>query len=209
MRKLLLLWFVLILLFSSCNQEQKPIKTETINTIDLFQYKTGNSWIYEVTFFHEDSTLSPTISNDTITVLGDSVIRGNVYKTIRYTQLGSPNITFYRDSSGFLIDNSGKIIFSLINSGLQFNHKTILNGIDTIFSSFDVTDRTLRNVVIPFGNFNAFKKTSFITTHLNNELIRRTANSFYASGIGLISFNKFFLGTKKGDITWNLVKIEF
>jgi len=196
-------------LLVSCRQEPAIDKLAVPNTIDLFQYKTGNTWVYEVIISHEDPSVIPTFaSNDTITVVGDSLIRGHIYKKIRIIESGGRSISFYRDSIGCLINNSGKILFSMINQGLLYNHTFVVSGKDTIYSFFDLMDGASRNINVPFGNFNAYSKTRFTTFPTPKEPIKRVSQSLYAPGIGLISYEKFFIGSKRASITSKLIQLK-
>jgi hypothetical protein len=193
----------------SCQQEPAVVKVAVPNTIDLFQYKTGNMWVYEVIVTQDDSSIIPTFANnDTITVLGDSLIRGHVYKKISETEFGGKSISFYRDSVGCLINSSGKILVSMINQGLLYNHTFVVSGKDTIYSFFDLMDGASRNINVPLGNFNAFSKTRFTTFPTPKEPIKRISQSFYAPGIGLISYEKFFIGSKRASITSKLIQLK-
>lgn len=209
MTKTIQLFILGLIILFGCKKEKEITNVNEIpNTIDLFRYNTGNFWIYRVIETHEDSTKEPKIwPNDTILVEGDSTFRGKVYKKIRATRLSSRTLDFYRDSLGFLINNSGKIIFSTRVQGIAYNHFVSISNTDTLYKYFDIIDGGLKDhVTQTFGSFKTYLMTRFYTLSFTPEKIMRTAKSYYAPGFGLVHYEDFYIGTKRGLITSELIK---
>lgn len=209
MKKKIFIVFAISCLLISCRNDESMVKTVLPNTIELFHYQTGTMWVYEVLNTPEDSSEVPTFfDNDTIKVIGDSLIRGQVYKIIALKEFGNRNLQFYRDSSGCLINSSGKILFSMVNQGLIYNQTFFVIGNDTIYNFFDISDGASRNIQVPLGNFYAFSKIRFTNFPTLKETIQRISPSYYAPGIGLIWYEKFFLGSKRAKMTSKLIALR-
>ena len=201
--------FVGSCLLIGCGQDPSIVKMSLPNTIELFHYKTGTIWVYEVLVTPEDTAAAPTlINNDTIRVIGDSLIRGNVYKIISLKEFGNRNLQFYRDSSGCLINSSGKIIFSMVNQGLIYNKTFFVIGNDTLYNFFELSDGASRNIQVPLGNFYALSKIRFTNFPTPKETIQRVSPTYYAPGIGLIWYERFFLGSKRAKMTSKLIELK-
>ena len=85
-----------------------------ITNPDFLPDTDSNYWVYDV--YRVDTSGTETLlGRDTMTV-SDSVFNSNTYKVYTYKLLpNSPRInqTFMRDSSGYMIDQFGKVMFAV------------------------------------------------------------------------------------------------
>lgn len=115
----------------ACEKTPNEPASETKKDISYFPLSTGSYWVNNT--YQIDSTENETLisENDTMRIIGDSVINGNTYKVFYGKETGIAQglvKRFFRDSSGCIVNNSGKIFFS------------INNFIDTLYSSFTTWD---------------------------------------------------------------------
>jgi len=212
--KLTNLIVILVLsIFYSCKKDKDPKAPdpviETTNTMDLLQYKTGNYWVYQVTYTPEDTANSSVITdNDSIIVAGDTVIMGNTYKVIIRTEGNDVFSYFYRDSSGFLIDNIGQIFFSSKVHNVAFNHYSNVYKNDTIHGHFDIIDGSLKSISMPAGDFKAYNRMRFNFYNGPTERIERKTITAFAPGTGIVYYEKFYIGSKHGSVIGRLLRYK-
>ena len=111
MLKYLLLLTVVVVLFSC----KKKNDNQTPSAYTYYPMKVGNYWVYE--WFYTDTTGVYTGNSgpaDSVYVRTDTVINGNTYYVLDDYNGSSLGGTF-RDSSGYLVDVSGRIYFSTQN----------------------------------------------------------------------------------------------
>jgi len=126
--------------------------------------------------------------NDTVKVIGDSIIDGITYAKILKKEYGfSPRLEVFlrRDSPGYIVNEKGNILFSQND----FN--------DTLFSQIIGTpekpymhwwymmEEYSENVILPVGQFNSVlnRKQTLIYLQEPNQPIKYL-NNFYAPNIG-------------------------
>jgi hypothetical protein len=112
MKKILALT-ILSLAVLSCKKDKitpEPIPSNSYTHVTT----TGSYWVYE--WYDVDSTGNETPSNvswkDTIRIVGDTVINGEVFQHYKGKQFNQFMDYFQRDSSGYVIRPDGKISYS-------------------------------------------------------------------------------------------------
>jgi hypothetical protein len=110
-------------LFTACKKDKielaiAPITEETeIHQEAAYVFPTtiGSYWIYG--WYETDNlgnkTLLPTV--DTISIIGDTLLNNSLYTIYNESFLGNDLIKYKRDSSGYIIDNFGKIEYSYVD----------------------------------------------------------------------------------------------
>ena len=112
---------ILALFIASCSKEGsnpvEPINAQEKVT-DYYPMGVGNYWIYE--YYTSDSTLNFIDQNiiDSVYVEKDSICNGNVYAVVCSSYWSGQ--TLIRDSSDYLVTNTGKKIFTIAKDTSNF-----------------------------------------------------------------------------------------
>lgn len=139
-----LIGIFITVLVNSCKKETEEMNTDTHtgNPYDTYPYtqlKVGNYWIYER--FHYNPTLVSFNIFDSMFIEKDTMINNFLfYKKVSVNgfYLMQPRVQFLRDSSNFVVDENGRIIFTMMGKqGDRFDYwpETNASG-DTIRQSF-------------------------------------------------------------------------
>ena len=189
MNKYLLLLVLAISLFS-CKKNSTP----TVSAYTYYPMKPGNYWVYE--WFYTDTTGVYTGNSgpaDSIVVRTDTLIRGNTYYILddyNGASLGG----IFRDSSGYLVDVTGKIYFSAQNFSHVLNTDTLFVG-NTSMPNVIFSWMMYNNVaaVTPAANFNTIQyKGTFIYDSLFGTNPKYYVADDYAQNTGLVLSHEFF-----------------
>ena len=178
-------------LLSSCHKENTGNQAPEP---DFVQLNTGNYWIYS--FYKVDTNGVETLLPDTDSayISGDTLINGIRYfikitgdfplKESDAMPMYSQK-TFLRDSSGYLVNEVGFILFARDNFSTVIRTDTI-EGL--LWSEYRMTGKDSL-VAVPAGNFNT--RTMAVAYYpLNPDYpwgVRRTVN-VYGEGVGLIKY---------------------
>lgn len=182
--------FIFALLCFSCEKEE-IVENEGITSNTTFITSPGSFWIYDVVAIDVDNSITDTGIRDTVTVLGDTIINGSTYTQYYGTFMGGQHkSSFFRDSSGYIVNNLGSIIYSY----MHFEDTIIgtsMNMFDTYTFFVDESNTTFS---VPAGNFNsAVRQTDFYK--MDGSAIDTCGNMFYsqknryAPEVGLIFQN--------------------
>lgn len=108
MKKILAL-STLVLFFASCKKDKvEPATTENPGASYTYVHTTGSYWVYD--WYQVDSTGTETpfpAWKDTIRIVGDTTINGNVFQIFRGTDMGMHLEYYSRDSSGYIVSPGG------------------------------------------------------------------------------------------------------
>jgi len=192
MRKVLS-FTTLALLIISCKKE----KTNTPVPIDepTYTYVTtnGSYWVYDL--YDVDSLGNETLlpQKDTIKVTGDTVVNGKTYYKFVGGTLGNSNqVTFQRDSSGYIVSlNHGSIMYSFNNVA------SVINSFSDDIFSYSTGFENNQNVATAFGVKNAFvgyyqvSKNDGTPINVCNDLFVKFY-THYVSGIGMVQTETAF-----------------
>ncbi|MBN1198753.1 MAG: hypothetical protein JXA23_05335 [Bacteroidales bacterium] len=151
------------LLLASCNKDNSN-DPPLLPGPDYRALKTGNYWIFEG--YQQDSAgaFQPTGDTDSAYISGDTVINGKTYfirheKPFILTQ--TQQVSYLRDSSGYLVDHLGNILMSETNFSDTLKVDTtapflyygyaMMTGNDSLVSvpAGDIPSVTMRLTVIP------------------------------------------------------------
>lgn len=147
-----------VCLFLACKRDKglaeqiTPDKTEINTTYPNFgKLAVGNYWIYRRYLVDTSGNRMTTNTIDSCYISKDTIINGKVFYKMYRPNTYLSNNTFLRDSSGCIITNSGKIIFSPQEFSVVYNIG---------YSTVSVTD-TIAKAIYLMRN-----KDSLITTDL-------------------------------------------
>lgn len=147
MKNLIFACFALgIVTLVSCKKEQdpSPIVPESSQPTFSFQSQPGSYWVYLV--YKIDTTGTETLLSyrDSVYVMNDSIINGQSYKHYRGTWLGNTGDLLMRDSSGFIVNPFGNILYNYIGYT-----DTVSSHNDGIFTSYGMTASGTFSITTP------------------------------------------------------------
>lgn len=179
------------ILFSCRNDDDNGTHPNTPSSnADYLPANSANRWVYDI--YRVDSSGAETfIMTDTMTVK-DTLFNGLNYQFYKYRLLPSQTYrsgSLMRDSSGYMINPSGKVVFAVnpLNTVLR------TDSIGSVYVSTYEMKRETGGVNVPVGTFhdvlnyrNTFAYNSGITPPAGMPAIRHYHNR-YARNIGLVS----------------------
>lgn len=193
----------------SCQDDEDASRTEPFDVTFadvppvFLPLAVGNYWIYEIakvdTFGNEE--LLPL--NDTISIVGDTILNGETFYVMVDGLLGfGPKYTFVRDSSGFLLELNGNILYS----SSQFDE--VLTTVVTGPAQFDYTMKSgLQTVSAPLGDFECLNFEGIVSHTSDEDYAPRKLFNFYSEDVGLVSSNIFFFSSRQFE--WERRLIDF
>jgi hypothetical protein len=205
--KYLVIFFVLSILYVSCNKnDSNPLTTSESNATaaDYFPLSAGNYWIYE--FYSADSTLNFTDQNtiDSIYIEKDTLINGQTYKVLKSSLFQST--TFVRDSSDYVVSGDGVKLFSLnSNNGTAFEQ--YYPGGD---SSFIVSWKMMISdsiFICPNAQYLSKYAIGTVNSTNNSQFKERTVFRVYAKNIGMVGRRANWLYSGIYD-EWKLIRYK-
>ena len=108
------LLFPFLLLIASCQEQEVPTPIAAM-TPPYLSWAEGDWWVYDWKVYNHWT--GDTVSNplDTTFALADTVINGETYRTLSKGIYPWSEQLHLRDSSGYVVDASGQIIYSYVN----------------------------------------------------------------------------------------------
>lgn len=190
-RSFILLLAVLSILTFSCKKTSND--TTSATKPDYYQMKVGNYWIYQN--YTADSNGVPTAGKlfDSAHIEKDTIIRGNKYYKLwqnPHLTWGSQIASYLRDSSGYLVNNSGYRMCSDDNFidtlGIDTNNLLLFKGYVKMTGRDSV-------VTVPAGSFQSITyRMKVIPTQPNDPHPVRYIYDVYGKNIGKIKSHNFF-----------------
>lgn len=186
----------IFLLLSLLACEKKTETTTPEVKSDYFPLSTGNYWVYNtycIDSFGNDSLYT---ENDTVRIIGDTIINGNSYKVFRANKddlFAYFANRFYRDSSGYIVDNYGRTIFSSddLKDTLYVRHDADYGYADSL-SYYGIMEKYQGQVQTSAGSFDNVLNMRLDVADKDNNLIRSN-NYLYAPIVGKILFQYFYV----------------
>jgi hypothetical protein len=206
MSKIIFIAFLIGLMsMLACKKDQKTSQNPSTNPIlvaDYFPMAIGNYWVYE-NHVNTNGAVEVINENDSIVIIGDTLINDKNYFIFEsYKQpYNSPSLYFYRDSSNYIVDQNGSIIFTTENAGQVIFEEIDRIDADTVTYQSNYVDLRVNNVLLPAGNFEAISLVSdFIVlphSDIADSLKFRHFESYFIDGIGRASNFLFFASGHK------------
>lgn len=196
MKKILYSSLVLAVCFCSCKKDKDatptPVPSSPTATTNYFPLSVGSYWIYD-TYNLDTNGVETYVSTDSCYISNDTVIGGNTY-SVFHASLLFPTSTYYRrDSSGYLVDQVGKIYFSNTN----FTDTLRYDSLPGYFSGFGKMISPSTSVSVPAGTFSVydFMQTTTILTSGYIWENPRITHHYYADGVGIVNETLTFVGS--------------
>ena len=200
MKRVIFLIIVAGMVMISCKKDETTYTPDPVPEADYMQLKIGNYWVYHRV--HIDATGSespPTV--DSLVITDDTLIRGNKYYKKVYT--GHEHVSFYRDSSGYMINEMGKVIFSNHDFSNVIRTDTIGPGLALAqYRMFDPD--TL--IQISLGTFEVLEFRGEVTA-MDPQYPHGTqyTHYYYSDGIGMIKNSNYFFNNPELKVEQRLI----
>ena len=190
MKRFILFTIILLIFLSACKKDDVDPLINQLNGTSFTQLNIGNYWVYQ-NYSYSDSFDSEIVSPflDTISIVRDTMVRGKIYFIFEQTNhlfnRGNQIHQIVRDSSDYLIDLNGEILFSSTNFTDTFKQEIVYH------KGSDSTARRLTKMFeseiirVPYGNVEAlfFSEGLYFDKVINN-VIAQYYYSHYTAGIG-------------------------
>jgi hypothetical protein len=188
MKRVFLIIVLSGIFFTSCKKDETQENPPTQTTADYIQLKLGNYWVYER--YNIDTLGNETTSglSDSLVITSDTLIRGYTY--FKKLDVRQNHASYLRDSSGYLVDHLGNILFS----NDDFNN---ILRLDTIGPGLAVIEYEMAEgdtmISIPLGNYQCLDFKGKVTPLQSNypHGIQYTYY-FWADGLGMIKSNSYY-----------------
>jgi len=181
MKNLLFALLAVTVLFVSC-QEEELIPEETLAPPQYLTWSEGDWWVYESSLYNYYQGDTVVTSVDTTFALADTAINGQLYRTLSRRLYSGGNL-YLRDSSGYVVEPAGHILYSYTNFT-----DTLLNLLTPSGGGwFAQMVEDPAPTITPAGVFNTinFKSTHYHFTTACGDSIYYSDRQF-AEDIGLI-----------------------
>lgn len=192
--KLVTSLLLLCLAFSCNNDDQMLPEACQANPPKYYNFNEGSYWIYQWSTIDTLGNETLMSSVDTIRNVGDTLINGNTYNVSKGTYLGTNSQDLYtRDSSGYLVNEDGRILFSAINFTDTLYTLEVPIENPQFTGAFQMHSDSLFMVDVPAGSFDCLN----LQGHFINELSSaawdiRTSDSFFAAEVGEVLSTTFY-----------------
>lgn len=201
MKRVLILISLITIILTSCKKENTESNLIPIPKADYMQLEVGNYWIRE--FFQSD-TLGNEIATsirDTATIVGDTNIAGNIYFK-KYSTHGS-HFSYIRDSSGYLVNLSGEILFSDHDFGNIIRIDTIAPGVAYI--NYRMLDNDSL-IIVPEGEYQCIEMRGEVNP-INPQYPHGVnyTHYFYADGVGQVKTSSFYYSSPDKRVGYKLL----
>jgi archaellum component FlaF (FlaF/FlaG flagellin family) len=191
-----------LLLIAGCKKDTAQLP-EADKTTDYFPTTAGSYWVYD-NYYQLSPTATPLYEGiDSTWIVKDSTINGRSYTVFATSVKNSTSYTIkcYRDSSDYIVDAEGTIVFALdkdhvLSEGTYsdpYRYKDYLRQNDT-------------SVTVPAGTFTSKCLIREIYATDSTWTDKDYASNFYSKDIGLIQYNYFFLSSPKEKYTRKLAR---
>lgn len=180
-----------IVLLASCKKEDSEITTippdQALNYMPL---EIGNYWAYQIVSINPDGSETINQQMDSTIIVGDTMIRNELYYDMYNPD--QDRSSYLRDSSGFLVNSNGKIVF-YDQPGFIVEDTIQAPAVTVIEYSLQPTDTV---ITVPFGTFDAVTYRGTVTVldtayHHGVQYIY----SFYAADVGQIKNSSYFFSS--------------
>lgn len=184
----------------ACNKEEAPETetpvTDTPSVSDYFPLATGNYWVYQQTWYdNSGNIISQSLGNDSVFVKNDTVINSKIYHTVvEYNAAGTNEFysRFFRDSADCIIDDQGKIVFSIKTPGLIYKEITTP---DTVAFVDYYYSGTPTSITVPLGTYSCVDYRGEVFRKADNFSTCYLIHTYFSENIGPVKRMSLFVGS--------------
>lgn len=188
------------MLFSACDPTEEPIDNPVNSSADYFPLAIGNYWVYNNYLIDSNGTETLLTDIDSIVINRDTLIRGNTYYIMEgvsypYNIWRTENIL--RDSSNYIVDNTGRIIFSDSDFNNTLYENDVIVGTDTLVSSYYFMEQVSNTINTVAGAFDSIYNYKGVVTSTFPGYPSSFPDiyNYYAPNVGRVLKNYYFIPT--------------
>ncbi len=210
--RFLLACLVFSLCFISCTTDDD---ITTLGSQNFHALTVGNSWVYDHYRRVGQSDIFENINViDSVKIVGTEDINGNTFfkfrtrtsENVNNIPLCSPSgehFKYYRDSLGYLIDDRGKVHFSLEGDTEEYILKTRSNH--RLIFSLSEESEVVSTIV---GDFDCYWMNLYLRYNEDNERSVGTSKYYRKAGIGDVFTTTSFTNNPEHTIEKRLISYE-
>ena len=188
MKKIVFL-FLILNCFLSCKKDKIDESPEA-KTSRYYPLSVGNYWIYQNSVYNLDTYTATTTNDiDSIKITGTKMIGGDLYYEVvqnRFTTSSIITTSYVRDSSGFIVDSNGDILFTLVAFD-EILH-TYDGGGGILVVNYSIQD-SLSTIITPLDVYECYDFKGELIHYADGYI--RDFHNYYAEDIGLVYQSKF------------------
>lgn len=192
--------FLALLLFTallSCKKEKTEPNCPAPDAPGFVVPSTiGSYWVYEIWSIDSLGNSTQLSYTDTVTLIGTENLNGHTYLKYSGDFMGTSSIWYERDSSGYIVDNYGKIMYSYLENvdiADYTESSTMIRTQVKMGANTTLTTSLLGTLEVLDKQTKLSKTDGSVLTACNDYTY--TFNSYYANGIGQVqSTLAFFSG---------------
>lgn len=182
---------------ASCTTDDTSINTGVTDptTKEYYPLTVGSYWVYDV--YEADTSLTKLtlVETDSVVVIKDTVINGSTYVLVRRSFFGD---TFFRDSSGIIVQGDGIPVMSITSGITLLNTYTIPQDTAYTISLRMAMGDSL--ITVPAGQFQAKIAIGSVDSKesVAGWMKHRTFHAAFARNVGCIFQQMMWLGSGGG-----------
>lgn len=208
--KLLSALILTSLVLFSCKKEVEVMFDENVenSTKDFLITTEGSYWVYDNYTVDVKGNETSENKTDTIRCLGTELIDGKEYAV--FYQSFNPFFHLYlRDSNGYVIDQHGKVNFSLENRGEVYSSQEISGLVNEEVKVVSV-DQDLSTQAGAFETVHVVAKYSYLDGSVLNGCSNQevTLNTYYTKGVGKVWMEYGYLVELENTCTYHVRKLR-
>lgn len=192
-KPIFILSFLSLLAFSACHKDEETLPEDSLPVIveNYLPLTVGNYWIYEEFQIDTNGTATDLGKIDSCYIEKDTLINNKTYfKYCRVAPGYGSSIKFIRDSSHYIVNSNGIILFSSVDfSSILHTYYTIIPVSDTVsVNTSKMTDKDVE-ITTPYGTFTTYnyKTTCAIAPAFASNGNERYWNTRYANNVGIVA----------------------
>jgi hypothetical protein len=189
MKRVVLLVVIATMIIVSCKKNDSENELKPVQTSNYMQLKIGNYWVYEKYTIDSAGIENPVWGDpDSSIITGDTMIDNTMYFTKLSANNG--NISFLRDSNGYLVNLAGEVLFSENDFSNIIRIDTIGPGLAYIEYMMHDDDSSIN---IPLGTYPVIEMRGKVIS-LDPQYPHgiNYTHYFYADGMGQIKTSSYF-----------------
>ncbi len=199
LKKVLVLIIAIATIISCEKEEVDEIPIIIPESIRYTALEVGNYWVYKHYFIDTSGVETESSIVDSVVISRDTIINDNKFFIVEGTNypysFGAWGIIdILRDSSGYLVNNTGNIKFALDNFQDTLVNMAGMELEDTIYTLSYIMEEPGSPVTVPAGTFNVinYKGTVKYNDVMPGIINPRYLNTYYAENIGKVLDTYYF-----------------
>lgn len=210
MKKSLLTALAATFILFSCEKDDtssEPPSTPSTAS-EYYPLSTGSYWIYDLYVIDTNGVESLVNSNDSLFVAGDTLIQGETFKHLVTDNQNSLLERIQRDSSGYLVNVSGSILFAPDDFSYPLGTDVLSTGSDTIYTAEWGMKQFNQPLTVPAGTFDVLMlERNYLIRESDSTKAERQFGDYRARNVGLVAF-QYGQTSNKSTYEYRLVRYQ-